>query len=288
MDPKKNTEELLSLSKFLAQRGDFSRRKAEELIKKGFVFVNNQKTLKAFVLVHPKKDRIRIKKQLLPPKQNQNLYIMLNKPRKVLTTSQDPKGRSTVMDYLGAYKKHRLFSVGRLDWDSEGLLLLTNDGGFTHQILHPKNKIPKTYLVKVQGRPKDSHIRKLRQGVTTPIGKKKALFAQKMAKKAISSQWVKLIISEGKKHQIRLMFDNIGFPVLRLRRTAIGRLKMNKLPSGRTVQITEKEKAKIFQKPKELHSKALKIYNRKEKGLVLNRPLIRKNFNKNRSSKKIP
>ena len=260
MDQKKKTEELLSLSKFLAQRGDFSRRKAEELIKKGFVFVNNQKVSKAFVLVHPKKDRIRVKRQLLPPKQSQNLYIMLNKPRKVLTTSQDPKGRPTVMDYVRQYKKQRLFSVGRLDWDSEGLLLLTNDGDFTHQILHPKNKIPKTYMVKVQGRPKDFHIQKLIKGVPTPIGKKKALFAQKISKKAISSQWVKLIIQEGKKHQIRLMFEKIGFPVLRLRRTAIGRLKMNKLPSGQAIQISEKERKKVFQSPKELHSKGLRTY----------------------------
>lgn len=256
MHKKQNEEELLRLNKFLAKWGNLSRRKAEELIKQGSVFVNNQRVSQPTLFINPKKDKVRIKKQTLYPKPNQQLYIMLNKPRKVLTTSQDPKGRPTVMDYVKKYKKQRLFSVGRLDWDSEGLLLLTNDGDFTQQILHPKNKIAKTYVAKVQGRPKDSQIRKLTQGVSTPIGKKRALFAKKISKKSISSQWVKLIIQEGKKHQIRLMFDKIGFPVLRLRRTAIGRLKMNKLPSGLAVQLTEKERNKVFQQPKELHSKS--------------------------------
>lgn len=252
MNQKKKTSELLRLNKFLAKWGGLSRRKADSLIKKGDIFINNYKVSQAAVFVNPKKDIVRIKQQIVRPKAGQNIYIMLNKPRKVLTTSQDPKGRPVVMDYIGKYKKQRLFSVGRLDWDSEGLLLLTNDGDFTHQVLHPKNKVAKTYLVKVQGRPKDSHIRKLRQGVSTPIGKKRALFAKKVYKKALASQWMKVIIHEGKKHQIRLMFDKIGFPVLRLRRTAIGRLKMNKLPSGLSLQITEKDKEKVFQAPKEL------------------------------------
>ena len=102
------------------------------------------------------------------------------------------------MDYIKKYKTERLFPVGRLDWDSEGLLILTNDGDFTDQVLHPKNKIPKTYLVKIKGRPKDSQIKKLIQGVSTPIGRKRVLFAKKISKKALSSQWVKVIISEGK------------------------------------------------------------------------------------------
>ena len=252
MQKKKNVEELLRLNKFLAKWGNLSRRKAEELIKQGSVFVNSQKVSQAAVFINPKKDSVRINRQTLQPRQKQSLYVMLNKPRKVLTTNKDPKGRPTVMDYIRKYKRQRLFSVGRLDWDSEGLLLLTNDGDFSHQVLHPKNKIAKTYMVKVQGCPKDFYIRKLTQGVSTPIGKKKALFAKKISRKAVSSQWVKLIIQEGKKHQIRLMFDKIGFPVLRLRRTAIGRLKMNKLPSGVSVRITEKEKEKVFQTPKEL------------------------------------
>ena len=115
---------------------------------------------------------------------------MFNKPQKVLTTNKDPKGRPIVMDYIRKYKGH-LFPVGRLDWDSEGLLILTNDGEFTNKILHPKNKIPKTYIVKVNGCPKEFEIKKLIKGVSTPIGKKRALFAKLSSKKSLSNTWVK-------------------------------------------------------------------------------------------------
>ena len=245
-------KDFLRLNKFLSRWAGLSRRNADELIKKGQVFINNQKVSQLGLFVNPKKDIVRIKKRIVKPEKISAVYIMFNKPRKVLTTSKDPEGRPTVMDYIKQDKKRRLFPVGRLDWDSEGLLLLTNDGDFTDRVLHPKNKIAKTYLVKVKGCPKDSQIRKLVQGVSTPIGRKRALFAKKISKKALSNQWVKIIIQEGKKRQIRLMFDKIGFPVLRLRRTAIGRLKMNKLASGFFQKMAEADRQKVFQKPKEL------------------------------------
>ena len=248
MSDKKNT---LRLNKFLAQRAGLSRRKADEMIKKGQVFVNGKKISQLAVFVDPEKDLVKIKNQVIHSKNTPALYLMFNKPSKVLTTAHDPKGRPTVMDYIKS-PKERLFSVGRLDWDSEGLLILTNDGDLANKALHPKNQIPKTYLIKVSGRPNDSQIRKLIQGVSTPIGKKKALFAKRISKKTSSNSWVRLIISEGKKRQIRLMFDKIGFPVLLLRRTAIGRLKMNKLAKGSFVKLTEKDVKKIFQKPKEI------------------------------------
>ena len=177
---------------------------------------------------------------------------MFNKPQKVLTTSKDPQGRPTVMDYLKKYKG-RLFSVGRLDWDSEGLLILTNDGDFSDKVLHPKNKVTKTYLVRVKGKPKDSDLKKLLKGVSTPFGKKRALFVGIFSKKPSSNVWIKIIISEGKKRQIRIMFERIGFPVHRLRRIAIGRLKMNKLPKGTCIRLKENDLRKIFQSPKEMH-----------------------------------
>ena len=245
---KKN---FIRLNKFIAKWGGVSRRKAEDMIKKGEIFVNGKKISNLAVFVDPEKDIVKLKKQKIVFKKTEPLYLMFNKPQKVLTTNEDPKGRPIVMDYIKKYKG-RLFPVGRLDWDSEGLLILTNDGDFANKVLHPKNKIHKTYIVKVSGCPKDFEIKKLVKGVSTPIGKKRAIFAKMSSKKSLSNIWVKIIIHEGKKRQIRLMFDKIGFPVRRLRRTAIGRLKMNKLVKGTFVRLSEKDIKKVFQSPKEI------------------------------------
>lgn len=247
---KKNT---LRLNKFLAKWGGVSRRKAEKLVKQKEVFINGKRISHLAVFVDPKQDIVKIGKQRVYAVNATSLYLMFNKPPKVLTTSRDPKGRPIVMDYIKRYKG-RLFPVGRLDWDSEGLIILTNDGDFANKVLHPKNRIPKTYVVKIKGCPKDSEIKKLVRGVSTPIGKRRALFAKRFSKKSSTSTWVKIIVSEGKKRQIRLMFDKIGFPVRRLKRTAIGRLRMNKLARGAFVRLTEKDIKKLFQRPKEIQS----------------------------------
>lgn len=248
---KPSKENLLRLNKFLAKWGGVSRRKAEELIKQGNVFINGKKILHLSIFVDPKKDLVRLKKRKIHAREEKSLSLMFNKPQRVLTTNQDPMGRPTVMDYF-KNEKDRLFPVGRLDWDSEGLLILTNDGDLADKILHPKYKIPKTYLVKLRGCPKDSDFKKLIRGVSTPLGKKKALFARAISSKSSTSLWVKIILCEGKKRQIRLMFERIGFPVHRLKRTAIGRLKMNKLPKGAFMKLREKDLKKIFQWPKEI------------------------------------
>ena len=245
-------KKLLRLNKFLSKSTGCSRRKADEIIKKGYVFVNNKKILSLASFVIPEKDQVRIRHKVISPPNLKPLYLIFNKPRKLLTSAKDPEGRPTVMDYIKRVRKEFLFPVGRLDWDSEGLLILTNDGDFTHKVLHPSNRISKTYLVKVRGQLKNSHITKLTQGVSTSVGKRKALFAYSLPKRKSSSHWVKIIISEGKKRQIRLMFDKMGFPVQRLKRVAIGRLKMNRLPIGAVLVLTEKDKKKIFQIPKEL------------------------------------
>ena len=151
------------------------------------------------IFVDPKKDIVRLKNRKIHVGEKRSLYLMFNKPQKVLTTNQDPMGRPTVMNYVKNYKD-RLFPVGRLDWDLEGLLILTNDGNFTDKILHPKYKNPKTYLVKVKGRPKNSDFKKLIRGVSTPLGKKQALFARALSsKRASTSLWAKVILSERKK-----------------------------------------------------------------------------------------
>lgn len=240
-------EDKLRLNKFLAKWGNISRLKAEEHIKRGRVFVSGKRISQSSFLVDPKKDKVRIQKKYISAQsQEKKVYLMFHKPTKVLSSSFDPKGRPTVMDFIPKTKQ-RLFLVGRLDWDSEGLLLLTNDGDFSHQVLNPKSSVSKTYLVKIKGQIKDSELKKLIKGVSTPVGKRRALFAKQSKRGDI-----KVILKEGKKRQIRLMFNKLGFPVQKLKRVAIGRLKLNRLPRRHFISLTEKDIKKIFLYPKEL------------------------------------
>lgn len=244
-------DKLLRLNKFLSLYAGCARRKADEMIQQGRVFVNGEKILQPTCFVSEKKDTIRLNKKPVICHTRPLLYFMLNKPRKVLCSAKDPQGRPLVTHFI---KKRgiRLFSAGRLDWDSEGLIVLTNDGTFADKFLHPREKISKIYLVKVKGRPKEKDIQKLIKGISLPEGKKRAVFAKNI-KKAPANTWVKIIIREGKKRQVRRMMDKIGFPVLQLKRTGLGRLKLNKLPPGAYIQLKEKDIQKIFQKPKELN-----------------------------------
>ena len=235
----------MKLNQFLAQWGQVSRRKAGELITSGQVFVNGKIIQDISFLVEPQKDKIRINKKYIRPLPQKKIYIMFHKATKVLSSTKDPKGRPTVVDFLPKTKE-RLFLVGRLDWDSEGLLLVTNDGDLTHKILSPQNKIPKTYVVRLKAQPKESHLKKLLKGVSTPVGRRKALYVKSFKKD------VKIILNEGKKRQIRLMFQKIGFPVQKLKRVAIGRLKLNRLPKNHFVFLAEKDLKKLFFTPKEL------------------------------------
>ena len=268
MEKKSDT---VRLNKFLAEKAGLSRRQADQKIKKGHVFVNNQKVSCLSVFVNPKQDRVRVQKKIISSRAKPSLYLMFNKPTQVLSARKDSKGRPVVLDYIPKYRD-RLFLVGRLDWDSEGLLLLTNDGRFSEKILNPKNKISKTYVVKVKGFPSSAQLKKLLNGVSTPVGKRKALFVQKYTRrKGVKTVWIKVILSEGKKRQIRLMFDKLGFPVQKLRRTAIGRLNMNKLPKGQFVSLKQEDLEKTFLWPKELkkfslRKKSASFKKRKTKG----------------------
>ena len=234
----------MRLNKFLAKWGSVSRRRAEELIQNSKVFVNGKKIKNPAYFVDPKKDKVRIQKKYIQAQDQKLMYLMFHKPIHVLSSTSDPKGRPTVMDFIPSYKE-RLFLAGRLDWDSEGLILITNDGEFSNRVLN--SKVTKTYLVKVRGQPKNSDLRKIRQGVYTSLGRKKALFSDYNRQGEI-----KVILNEGKKRQIRLMFKTLGFPVQSLKRSAIGRLKLNRLLKKHFVSLREKDLEKIFLPPKEL------------------------------------
>lgn len=219
------------LNKFLAVSGVAARRKADLLIEEGAVKVNGKTVFELGVKIHPEKDRVTVNGKPVKPV-GLKIYIALYKPESVLTAMSDEHGRSTVADYLKKVP-FRVFPVGRLDWDTEGLLLFTNDGDFSQKISHPKSKVPKTYLAKIDGDPTPYQLEKLKKGVTIPGGKVKALEAKKIhVGDSEKYKWIKIVITEGRNRQIRKMFEKIGFDVKKLKRVAIGELQIGNLRKG--------------------------------------------------------
>jgi pseudouridine synthase len=219
---------LQRIQKIIAQMGVASRRKAEELIMEGRVTING-KTATLGMKADIEKDHIKVDgKLLLHPEKK--VYLMLNKPRGVVTSLYDPEGRPTIKDLLKDIK-YRVFPVGRLDYDSEGLLLITNDGDFAHSILHPSKKIPKTYIVKIKGKLSDEKIKILREGVHLKEGITAPATVIKIRESG-KNCWLQITIHEGRKRQIRRMLEKIGHPVLRLKRIAIGNLRLTGLKPG--------------------------------------------------------
>ncbi len=257
-NPPKSNSENIRLNKLIADNGLASRRQADRMIEEGQVIVNGKKVFELGIRVNPAKDRIVINGKPLAKSPQMKLYLAFNKPKGVLTTMEDPLERPTIADYLDKVPG-RVFPVGRLDWDSEGLLLLTNDGDFAQKVTHPKNEVTKTYLVKIDGHPEQKHITKLLSGVSIPGGKVRAQHVEKIRRPDGSEKydWYKIVITEGKNRQIRLMFEKIGFDVLKLQRVSIGRLHLGNLERGEIAYINENVLSKIFQPdaPKELKAK---------------------------------
>lgn len=238
--------ELVRLNKALSEAGITSRRKADRLIEQGLVLVNGKKVYEFGVKINPNKDRVVVDGHPVSFA-NQKVYVMFHKPRNVMTTLNDPEGRPTVIDYFKKYPQ-RIFPIGRLDWESEGLLLLTNDGDFSNSVMHPKGEITKSYLVKVNGQPEKKDIDKLLTGVSIVSGKAKARHIEKIKRPDASDKydWYKVVISEGKNRQIREMFFKIGLDVLKLQRVAIGRLKIGALPRGEWTELSADQIKKVF------------------------------------------
>ncbi len=239
------TNQYTRLNKLIADAGLASRRHADRLIEEGKVTVNGKKVYELGTKVDPKNDRIIVDGKMLKPITHEKLYIILNKPRGVLTTMDDPLDRPTIADYL-AKVPTRVFPVGRLDWDSEGLLLLTNDGDFAQKVTHPKAEVTKTYLVKVDGQPTTEKINKLLRGVTIVGGKVAARHVEKIKRGKDKYAWYKIIITEGKNRQIRQMFEKIGCDVLKLQRVAIGRLRLGNIERGELVFLNDAATQRVF------------------------------------------
>jgi 23S rRNA pseudouridine2605 synthase len=238
--------ELVRLNKALSEAGITSRRKADRMIEQGLVQVNGKKVYEFGVKINPAKDRVVVDGHPVSFA-NHKVYVMFHKPRNVMTTLSDPEGRPTVIDYFKKYPQ-RIFPIGRLDWESEGLLLLTNDGDYANSVMHPKREVTKSYLVKVNGQPEKKDIDKLLHGVSIVSGRAKARHIEKIKRPDSSDKydWYKVVISEGKNRQIREMFAKVGFDVLKLQRVAIGRLKIGSLPRGEWTELSQDQIKKVF------------------------------------------
>jgi 23S rRNA pseudouridine2605 synthase len=172
-------------------------------------------------------------------KPEKKVYYAFNKPRGVMTSMSDPSGRPTVNQFFHGIRQ-RVFPVGRLDYDSEGLLLLTNDGDFAYSILHPSKKVPKTYLVKIKGVLEDEDIDKLRKGIKLD-GRMTAPAKVKKLRKAEANSWIEMTIHEGRKRQIRRMLERLGHDVIRLMRIRINGIEMGPLEPGTYRKLTNQE-----------------------------------------------
>jgi len=229
------------IQKILSKCGIASRRKAEEMILQGRVTVNG-----VIATIGMKadfaKDHIKVDGKLIR-RYEPKVYILLNKPDKCITSMHDPRGRPTVKDILKGVKT-KVFPVGRLDYNSEGLLLVTNDGELANAILHPRGMIPKTYLVKIDGVLEDKDIQKLKKGVKLEDGVAAAADVKKV-KKTKANSWIEITIHEGRKRQIRRMLERVGHPVLRLKRVKINGLALGRLSAGAYRYLTPEEIKKL-------------------------------------------
>jgi len=240
---------LLRLQKILQDAGISSRREAEKLITQGRVKINGKIATKLGGKANPDIDYIKVDgKQITIPKQKK--YILLYKPKNYLCTMYDPLDRPIVTELL---KKEsvRVFPVGRLDFDAEGVLLLTNDGDLSYKLTHPKFNVPKEYLVKVKGIPEKKTIKKLKEGVELSDGTVKPKKVM-IEKKFENNSWIRIIVTEGKNHLIKRLFEKVGYPVLKLTRVGFANLNLNGLTHGeyRYLILEEvKELKKLIEKP---------------------------------------
>ena len=222
--------------------GVASRRKAEELIREGRVAINGR-TARIGDRADPAKDQIRVdgRRVSLPPAK---IYILLNKPKGVVTTIDDPQGRKTILDLLPTNNR-RLFPVGRLDYDAEGLLLLTNDGELSHRLSHPSFRLPRTYRVKVKGRPTSAEIRRLSQGIYLEDGWTTPCRIASLRETA-ENLWLEMVLYEGRNRQVKRMWAKLGYPVLKLKRVGFAGLSLGKLQPGeyRALRPVEVQKLK--------------------------------------------
>ncbi|MHB1937961.1 MAG: pseudouridine synthase [Acidobacteriaceae bacterium] len=248
------------LQKILASAGIASRRKAEEFILEGRVQVNGQIVSELGSKADPVHDHIRVDGKLVHPA-GEYRYYMLNKPKQFVTTVSDPQGRPTVMQFFSRIKL-RMFPVGRLDYHSEGLLLVTNDGELANALTRAASHVPKTYLVKVSGIPSEEALNALRRGVSIPLGDPESNTGYRGREarvrtapatvrlfRAGENPWYEITITEGRNRQLRKMFEEVGHHVEKIRRVEYGPLVLD-LPPGESRELTAQEVQALYRAAK--------------------------------------
>lgn len=234
----------MRINKFIAHAGVASRRKAEELIRQGLVTLNGQ-VVKELATTVKSGDQVEV--EGVPIYNEEKVYYLLHKPKGVISSVSDDKGRKTVVDLLPQVKE-RIYPVGRLDWDTSGVLLLTNDGDFTDEMIHPRNEIDKVYVARIKGIANKDNLRPLTQGVLVD-GKKTKPAVYEILKVDVAKERsvVQLTIHEGRNHQVKKMFEAIGMPVDKLSRTKFGNLDLTGLRPGEARRLNKKDISRLHE-----------------------------------------
>lgn len=239
---KSEPTELIRINRYLSMCGVSSRRKADELVEAGSVTVNGAVMTDLGTKINPRKDSVRVDgKQVVQV--HDYLYLVLNKPKDTITTLSDEKGRTTVMSLVKT--KQRVYPVGRLDRNTTGVLLLTNDGNFAHHLMHPKSEIPKSYQVTLETALTNEHAAQLRKGIKLEDGKTAP--ADVYILPGGKGKDVGIVIHEGRNRQVRRMFESLGYEVQKLDRVAYGPITKEGLKRGETRSLTRPEVRKLKQ-----------------------------------------
>ncbi|MBF8984483.1 rRNA pseudouridine synthase [Lutibacter sp. B2] len=228
----------MRLQKYIAHCGVASRRKAEEIIKDGRVKVNGETIINMGLVIDPSSDIVAVDHKIIKPEEN-TVYILLNKPEGYITSVSDEFNRSTVIDLVKEIKE-RIYPVGRLDYDTAGLLIMTNDGDLSFKLTHPKHEVTKTYVAKVKGKLNKGQLSLLRKGVDIG-GYITAPASVEILEENDKTSVIKIIIHEGKNRQVRKMFDKVDHHVISLKRIAIGNLKVDGIRKGTWRVLTKTE-----------------------------------------------
>jgi pseudouridine synthase len=236
------------IQKILARAGIASRRAAERLMVEGRVSVNGQVIDRLGAHADLERDHIKVDGKLLRIRTPAKLYLLAFKPRDMITTLRDPEGRPCIADLLRGHGiRARVFPVGRLDWDADGLLLLTNDGELANAVMHPRRHVPKVYRVRVKGNPNERDLDRVRRGVVLEPGLRTLPAEIVVEAEEETGTTLRVTLVEGRQNQVKRMFERIGHPVRRLRRVRIGPIGVGKLKPGQIRPLTERELSRLRQ-----------------------------------------
>ena len=239
-----NPKDGVRIQALIARAGISSRRDAEAIILEGRVTLNGEVVTELGTRAVPGRDHLKVDGKLLRDEERK-VYFLLNKPRGVITAVTDPHGRPVVVDYLKV--RERIFPVGRLDWDTEGVLFLTNDGDFSYRLTHPKFEVPRTYHAKVRGIPDEKTLNRMRRGVFLEDGKA-SVAKVSMLESTENNSWIEIVVQEGRNRLVRRLCEAVGHPVNKLKRVNFAGIELGNLKPGQSRSLTESEVLKLQKK----------------------------------------